>query len=1040
MLKKTVVARALSIAFSTAALSAAVMAPAAAQSNVAGTLYGKITPGAATSVQIRNLDTNQQRTVSVDPSGSFSASALSIGRYRATLQGGSMDGQTSDVDVIAGQGVEAVFASAQVATVQVSGRRSRIDVSSASNGATFTARELARLPIARNVDAIIQLAPNTTKSDPTYIAGASIGGGGPSENAYYINGMPVTNPLTQLGASELPFGAVAQAEIKTGGFGAEFGRSVGGVINIVGKSGTNTWEVGGLASITPESWRAKAKDQYFADTGLANSGALRFRNSDNRVEQKQYGVYAGGPLIKDKLFMFAAIEQTKQEVHQVVGNATTSAATNARSGYRDRYTDTKRYYTKFDWNVTDNHRLEFTAIGDNPKVDTALRGYDYATRAIGSTITSTTHEESSGTAAAPNGAEIQILRYTGNLTDKLTFTALGGKMQTRHIYEPGGYNPNLPSVTAGAEFRAPGLNYASAQNFSGSLPFNGSKDDVDFFRVDAEYKLGSHTIRAGLDNIKTVSLDAGNITAGGFSWIYQRTTNPGAPTSVPGGSIPAFAGNGPLAAQGYYVNKNTFTTASDASAKQNAQYIEDVWKVTKDLQVTIGLRNESFENLNSDGVAYLEQKNQLTPRLSAVWDVNGDSSLKVFGSAGRYTVQMPTIVAIRGANGSLNTSQYYSYTGTDANGLPTGLTQLTNPLSANNEFGQAKDPKTVSSTNLEPSFQDEITLGFEQAFSPSLNWGAKVTYRSLKSTIDDFCDGRVFRRYALANNIPTIDDATWDPEDPHYTYFSCASFNPGEDQNFLIDYMQNGQYREVKLTAAQLGFEKAKRVYAALDLFAEHPYRNGWYGRINYTLSRAKGNTEGQTLSDLNTGQADVAATTTWDYPEIMRYADGLLPNDRKHQIKAFGFYDITPQITIGGNLSIQSGRPKGCLGGDPDPTSAADWEAVGPSPNYGVEHFCFGTATPGRTAVQNNVPAPRGTLGRLGWNKSLDMNLVYRPVQVKGLALKLDVFNVTNEQPILKLNEQYNSGPNRATTFGSVSSYAAPRSARVSAEYNYRF
>lgn len=445
MLKKTVVARALSIAFSTAALSAAVMAPAAAQSNVAGTLYGKVTPGAATSVQIRNLDTNQQRTVSVDASGSFSASALSIGRYRATLQGGSMNGQTADVDVIAGQGVEAVFASAQVATVQVSGRRSRIDVSSASNGATFTARELARLPIARNVDAIIQLAPNTTKSDPTYIAGASIGGGGPSENAYYINGMPVTNPLTQLGASELPFGAVAQAEIKTGGFGAEFGRSVGGVINIVGKSGTNTWEVGGLASITPESWRAKAKDQYFADTGLANSGALRFRNSDNRVEQKQYGVYAGGPLIKDKLFMFAAIEQTKQEVHQVVGNATTSAATNARSGYRDRDTDTKRYYTKFDWNVTDNHRFEFTAIGDNPKVDTALRGYDYATRAIGSTITSTTHEESSGTAAAPNGAEVQILRYTGNLTDKLTFTALGGKMQTRHIYEPGGYNPNLPS-------------------------------------------------------------------------------------------------------------------------------------------------------------------------------------------------------------------------------------------------------------------------------------------------------------------------------------------------------------------------------------------------------------------------------------------------------------------------------------------------------------------------------------------------------------------------------------------------------------------
>jgi hypothetical protein len=1030
----------LSIAFSTAALSAAVVLPAAAQSNAAGTLYGKVSAGAATSVQIRNLDTNQQRTVSVDASGSFAASALAIGRYSVTLQGGSMNGRTSEVEVLAGQGVEAVFPTGDVAKVEVTGRRSRIDVSNASNGATFTARELAKLPIARNVDAIIQLAPNTTKSDPTYIAGASIGGGATSENAYYINGMPVTNPLTQLGASELPFGAVAQAEIKTGGFGAEFGRSVGGVVNIVGKSGTNNWEFGALASTSPNRLRSEQRDQYFAETGLANSGKLRFRNSENEVSQKQYGVYVGGPIIKDKLFMFAAVEDTTTDAHQVIGGATSSAATNASGGYRDRVTKNTRFYTKFDWNITDNHRLEFTTIGDNPRVDSALRGYDYATHQIGTKVNSSVHEEASGTAASPNGADIQILRYTGNLTEDLTFTALGGKMKTTHIYEPGGYNPNLPAVTAASENRAPGLNYASPQNFTGSLPFSGSTDDVDFKRADLEYKLGSHTLRAGIDDIRVKSLNAGTIAAGGFTWIYGRTTAPTASFTVPGGIVPAIAGNGALAAQGYYVNKNTFTNASNAAAKQNAQYIEDIWKVTKDVQVTAGLRNESFSNLNSAGVAYLEQKNQLTPRLSAVWDVNGDSSMKIFGSAGRYTVQMPTIVAIRGANGGLNTSQYYTYTGTDANGLPTGLTQVTVPLSANGEFGQPKDPRTVSSTNLKPSFQDEITLGLEQAYSPSLNWGAKVTYRKLRSTIDDFCDPRILYRYAKQHNIPTIDDATFDPESPTYSFFGCASFNPGESQDFLVDFMQNGKYQKVTLSAAEMGFEKAKRVYAALDLFAEHPYRNGWYGKINYTLSRSTGNTEGQTLSDLNTGQADVAATTTWDYYELMRNANGLLPNDRKHQIKAFGFYDITPQWTIGGNLSIQSGRPKGCLGGDPNPNHEADWEIVGGSPNYGVEHFCFGVENGDKTSVDNNIPAPRGTMGRLGWTKSLDMNLVFRPELFKGLALKLDVFNVLNDQSVLKLNEQYNSGVNRSTTYGSVQSYAAPRSMRLSAEFNHRF
>ena len=66
-----------------------------------------------------------------------------------------------------------------------------------------------------------------------------------------INGFPVTNVLFQVGTSELPFNSIAQAQILTGGFGAEFGRSTGGVINIQTKSGTNTWEAGGSISTEP---------------------------------------------------------------------------------------------------------------------------------------------------------------------------------------------------------------------------------------------------------------------------------------------------------------------------------------------------------------------------------------------------------------------------------------------------------------------------------------------------------------------------------------------------------------------------------------------------------------------------------------------------------------------------------------------------------------------------------------------------------------------------------------------------------------------
>jgi outer membrane receptor protein involved in Fe transport len=1015
MLRKTVLVNALSIAFGTAALTMAVVQPAMAQSNAGGTVYGRVAPGSATSVVLKNLDTNQTRTTAVDASGAFSVTSMPVGRYSATLVNGSTQGATTNLEVLVGQGVEAVFATG-VQTVQVSGRRSRIDMTSANNGATFTARELDKLPIARSVEAIVQLAPNTTRGDPTYPAGSSIGGGGASENAYYINGFPVTNPLTQLGGFELPFGAIANAQVLTGGYGAEFGRSVGGVVNITTKSGTNTWEVGGLVSTTPKDFRAKYKDMYYANTGVfpATDNTLRIRRENNTREQTQYSAYVGGPLIKDTLFGFVALEQTEDEASGVYGGRT--ALTNASNGWRDYQTTTQRYYVKLDWNINDNHRLEYTGIGDLPKTNTQYRSYDYTTRAVGSTVNSSTHEEYGP--FNPNGGQANILRYVGNITDDFTVTALYGKSRSRHIYSPAGYDPTIAQVGASPENQAPGLNYSGGQSFSTNQPLNGAQDNVISKRLDLEYKLGNHKLRAGLDNNSMSSLNAGDGLAGGALWTYLKSTDPTKSIAVPGGSVPALAGRGTLASQGYYVSKALSSTVSNAYAGQDAQYIEDQWQITPKLLVTGGLRREGFYNANQDGTKYIEMKNQIAPRLSVIWDANGDNSLKVYGSAGRYTVQMPTVIALRGANGSLNTTQYFTYTGTDSHGAPTGITAITDPLSANNELGQAKDPKTVAALDMKPSYQDELTLGFEKAYSPDLNFGVKGTYRTLKSTIDDFCDGRVFEKYAAQHNIDTS----------NYGGFSCASFNPGEANDFLVDYSGTGKnYTRVHLSKEDLGFDKAKRVYAALDFFVEHPYRNGWYGKLNYTLGRSKGNTEGQTLSDTTSAQPDVAATQTWDYKELMQYSDGLLPNDRKHQIKAFGFYDVSSQITVGGFLTVASGRPRSCSGTNPT--------TIGSDYNYqSASHYCFGATG------DKNVPSPRGTVGRLPWEKTLDLNASWKPTFLPGMSLKVDVYNVLNDQTAQKVVERYNTNNSRYALYQSVLAYTAPRSFKFTAEYNKKF
>ncbi|RJG09545.1 hypothetical protein D3872_22155, partial [Massilia cavernae] len=216
--------------------------------------------------------------------------------------------------------------------------------------------------------------------------------------------------------------------------------------------------------------------------------------------------------------------------------------------------------------------------------------------------------------------------------------------------------------------------------------------------------------------------------------------------------------------------------------------------------------------------------------------------------------------------------------------------------------------------------------------------------------------------------------------------------------------------------------------YAALDMFAEHPLRNGWYGRVNYTLSRNEGNTEGQVRSD--NGQADVAVTSTWDYPELMLGSFGRLPNDRKHQIKAFGFYEVTPEISVGAFALLASGRPRSCIGTEPNPGATG-------SPGYTNQTFYCGGATRAQ-----NVIIQRGTLGELPWDKRLDLNVEYRPSMVKGLSLRMDVFNVTDTQVVTSVSEARNVRGNTriASAYESPLSYSTPRSVKFTAAYDIKF
>lgn len=1031
--RKTVVARALAVAFGVVMVSGGLSTAVMAQSNATGNIFGRVDAAAGSSIVIENTGTGLKRTLTPDANGRFAATSLPTGTYKASLiRNGAVADTQDGIEVLLGQGAEVAFGAAKnLQSVQVVGRRTRIDVSNTNNGSTFTAKELESIPAVRNVDNIIQLAPNTTRADPSYSGGASFGGGAPSENSYYINGFPVTNALTQLGGSQLPFGAIGQAQILTGGFGAEFGRSVGGVVNIATKSGTNTWEAGVQVSVKPAALRSKSVDLYYPTTGdpqnASTDGTLRLRRSENSVSETSTSAYLSGPIVQDKLLMFLALEQIKTDTDYVAGLRTST--TTGSNGWGEDRLKTQRFLGKLDWNLTNDHRLEWTTIGDRPTLDQSFSGYDYTTGARNGVVTSGGHFQNIDNLTA-QGADVNIIKYTGDLTPDLTLTALYGKSNSPHINAYNGYDPTIPGVTFGSSTaRAPGVDYPVLNPISGqNVLAPGSEDNVKGFRLDLEYRMNKHTIRGGLDDNKLASNNAGVVVSGGklYSYYIASRANAHNPNFRPFNAStgidlqnPAY---GPLANQGYYGREYIFNSVTSAQSNQTAQYIEDKFQATKDLLLTAGLRRETYENLNGDGNPFLTNK-QLNPRFSAAWDVNGNSTFKVFGSAGRYSLQIPTHIAVRGASRSTYTRSYFTYTGVDATGAPIGRIDVTEPRSSNNEYGQPKDYQSVSATDLKPTYQDEFTLGFEKALTANYNGGVKMTYRSLKSTIDDFCDYRPFDAW-LARN-PSVDSSNWGG-------FGCASINPGIANTFLIDFndrnpdvSRRGQHTVVALSADDIGLPGAERKYFALDFFLEHPLKNNWYGKVNYTYSTSKGNTEGQTLSDTTTAQADVAATQTWDHPELAEGAYGYLPNDRRHQIKAFGFVRITPEWQLGGNLLLASGRPKNCIGyyAGTSPTQA--------DVDYGSSYFyCNGVAT------------PRGSQGNLPWDKRLDLNVVYKPEAVKGLAFAVDVTNVFNTQTAQKVDESYNNNVDNAisATYDRITSLTPPRSVRLSATYDYKF
>jgi outer membrane receptor for ferrienterochelin and colicin len=978
-----------------------------------GSINGSVPAGGNETVLIESGN-GFRREVPVDARGKYAANQLPLGTYSVSLQrdGATVDSR-KDVSLRVGSSTDVSFnapaaaASSSADATSLSGvtvtgtAMPNIDVTAVDSRTVITSEQLAKLPLGRSAEAIAQLAPGVVmnggnfKSDTGHQI-ASFGGAASNENAYYVNGFNTTDPLSAVGGLQLPYGAIDQQETYTGGYSAMYGRSDGGVISQVGKRGTNEWHFGAQVIWQPAFARADNDNLYYTRIpSSAPAGDLYQPKGENRQWITTVSAYAGGPLIKDKLFFFVAGEFEKTGQHNV--NSVGSNPPASTNTYK-----APRWYTKLDWNINESNILELTGASDKREGAGTRYNYDYAnlqrTDKIGDVDNTKT------------GGDLYVAKFTSYVTDSLTISAMYGQMQTKNYDQPTNYDPTLARVDS-SDQQNPALNGGTAihNNQVADLSSPGRGNKSTNFRFDVAYVLGDHTISAGIDNVKSRAEDFGTNSPGpGYAWTYGKTDSPNTPISAAPGinfvPAPALFPNG---ADGYYVSQNVVNNLVNVRSDQRAQYIEDKWQVTDTVLLSLGVRNDQFTDYNQSGQAFITQtKPQWAPRLGASWDVNGDGSFKVFANAGRYYLGLPLNPATGAAAGYTATQQYYTYSGIDGLGRPTGLTQISGPVSANNSYGIPPDPRTVAGKGLKAENQDEYILGFDKTFGSNWVYGAKLTKRTLHAAIDDFCDIGLVTDKAAALGY-TVGSTN-----------SCYLINGGAANTFTV-LDPAGKAFEVPLSRDELGFPALKRNYYSLETFLEHSFDGVWYGKFDYVFSRSYGNTEGQARTD--TRQDGAAGSVDWDNRYVMENSNGPQGNDHTHVLKAYGYWQFAPEWQLSGNLQAASGAPEVCTG------------------YYGADHtdpVSYGSSY----RYCNGEPSPPGSHGRLPWTFNVDLGITYRPMWAdQKLAISANVFNILNEQRAIFRYPASEGPANTVNTIYRVPLYTQdPRYGRLAVTYDF--
>jgi hypothetical protein len=814
--------------------------------------------------------------------------------------------------------------------VTITGQVALIDVKSTAKGMTLTKEMFDVLPKGRNFDGLVAVIPGVVNEN--FLGGISIDGSSGGENMFYVDGQNTNSVYGGQGAQQAAFDFVDEVQIKASGYQAEFGGSLGGVINVVTRSGGNEFHGDVVGYYSGSALRGTERDTVILDPSSSKPILRQFNYSkdfdqaldDSRLEG---GFGLGGYIIKDKLWFYANVmpvlrSTTTPSTYRFPSDPGHLASDpfNANGPIIHTYDFTQKdndlnfqvklssqpfknmrlslgfvnNYNVFEGGLTaaNTNRAPGRAGGSSDSYDWNALGYSYPNYSMNANVDYTLGNNFMVSARAGYfflGMKNNLDPAEANTDREPLFTFLGSNATTIGI---------LPQ-----NIRTTGWQNQSSQAMT--YPHEIDEESNLSAGADLTYFLnlaGEHAWKAGVAFTKA---SVTKNTLYNAPWIRLSWTGTRGGVEVRGG---------PTSRDSAEFGKQ-YGDFGQADSNRLALYLQDSWTIANKLTLNFGVRLESenvpsFNDDIADFADYIGQDvmkfkllDKISPRVGFVYDVMGDSSLKVYGSYGIYNDVMELDMALGSFGGMRWVSDFYYLQADRVNEwmnigrlLPNGsrdYSMLTYryPVDYRYQSWGYVDP------NLKPMAQSELTFGIEKKIGSDLSLSTRGTWRQLLRTIDD-----------VGVQVPN-DQGGFDE-----VYYIA---NPG--YGWAAPVSQGGKFSDDFWPTP-----KAQRDYKALNFSLEKRMSNNWMGGVNLTLSRLYGNYTGIVSADeVNSqgtgfGRPDGNVTRYFDVWWMSYTQDGtktqnngLLATDRPVVLKAYGSYAFPFGLTVGGVFNFMSGTPK---------------------------------------------------------------------------------------------------------------------------------